>query len=144
MDLRTPRMLKAMRKSSKQRIKLYIKFIKSKNSEDELIYKNYKNLSKSFGKKIKKNYFSNLLEKHKDKWWQVSKENTGKAQKIRQSLPTTLETENGIISDKNAIVREFNTFFTNIGPNLANKITQISKTFDQYFSPIGTQKTIDT
>ena len=37
-------MSKAMSKYSKQKQKLYIKFLKSKNPEDELIYKNYKNL----------------------------------------------------------------------------------------------------
>ena len=67
------------------------------------------------------------------------KEITGKVQKKNQSLPTTLETENGIISDKNTIAEEFNTFFTNIGPNLSKKIPQISETFDQYFSPVDTQ-----
>ena len=46
--------------------------------------------------------------------------------------------ENRIISDKNAIAQEF-TFFMNIGPNPANKIPQIIKTFDQYFSPVDTQ-----
>ena len=67
------------------------------------------------------------------------KEITGKVQKKNQSLPTTLETENRIISDKNAIAEEFNTFFTNVGQNLANKIPQLSKRFDQYFSPVDTQ-----
>ena len=38
------------------------------------------------------------------------------------------------MSDKNANAEEFNTFFTNIGRNLANKTPQIIKTFDQYFS----------
>ena len=38
------------------------------------------------------------------------KEITGKVQKKTQSLQTTLEMENGIISDKNAIAKEFNTF----------------------------------
>ena len=42
-DLRTPWMSKAMKKSSKQKQNLYIKFLKSKNPENELIYKNYKN-----------------------------------------------------------------------------------------------------
>ena len=69
------------------------------------------------------------------------KEITGKVQKENQSLPTTLETKNRIISDKHAIAEEFNTFFTNIGPNLANRIPKISKTFDQYFSPVDTQIT---
>ena len=46
--------------------------------------------------------------------------------------------ENRIISNKNAIAGELSTFFTNIGPNLANEIPQISKTFGQYFSPADT------
>ena len=131
-----------MRKSSKQKQKLYIKFFKSKNPEDELIYKNYKNLFEKLRKKSRQSYYSNLLEKHKDnvkQRWQVLKEITGKIQNNNQSLPTTLETENGIMSDENTIAEEFNNFFTNIGPNLSKKIPQISKTFDQHFSPVDTQ-----
>ena len=30
-------------------------------------------------------------------------------------------------------------FFTNIGPNLANKIPKVSKMFEQYLSPVDTQ-----
>ena len=37
--------------------------------------------------------------------------NPRKVQKKNQSLPTTLETESEIISDKNAITEEFTTFF---------------------------------
>ena len=51
---------------------------------------------------------------------------------------STNNTWNRIISDKNAIAQEF-TFFMNIGPNPANKIPQIIKTFDHYFSPVDTQ-----
>ena len=93
-----------MRKSSKQKQKLYIKFLNSKNPEDELICKNYKYLFKKLRKKSKQDYYSNLLEKHKDNAKQ------GKIQKKNQSLATTLETKNRIISDKNAIAEEFNTF----------------------------------
>ena len=94
-DLQTPWMPKAMRKSLKQKQKLYIKFLNSKNPE-ELIYKNYKNLFEKFKKKSEQNYYSNLLEKHKDnakRRWQILKEITGKVQKKNQSLPTTIETE---------------------------------------------------
>ena len=66
------------------------------------------------------------------------KEITRKAQEKNQFLATTLETENGIISDKNAIAEEFNTFFIIIGPNLANEIAEVSKMFDQYFCPVDT------
>ena len=63
----------------------------------------------------------------------------------KEKLVSTNNTGNGkqhlkwkIISNKNAVAGEFNTFFKNIGPNLANEIPQISKTFDQYFSPVDT------
>ena len=52
------------------------------------------------------------------------KEITGKVQNKNQSLPTTLETESKIISDKNAILEEFNTFLTYVDSNLVNKIPQ--------------------
>ena len=71
--------------------------IKSKNPEDELIYKNHKNLFKKLSKKSKQNYYLNLLEKHNDnakQRWQVLKEVTGKVEKKNQYLPTTLETGN--------------------------------------------------
>ena len=64
-DLRTLWMSKNMRKSSKQKQKFYIKFIKSKNPEDELIYKNYESLVEKLRKKSKQIYYSNLLEKRK-------------------------------------------------------------------------------
>ena len=67
------------------------------------------------------------------------REITRKVQKKNRSLPTAIETENGIISDKNTIAEEFNTFLTNIGSNLSKKIPQISKTTDQYFFPVDTQ-----
>ena len=67
------------------------------------------------------------------------KEITVKLQNKNQSLLTTREIENRIILDKNAIAEEFITFFANIAPNLANKIPQVSKTFDQFFFPVDTQ-----
>ena len=60
-DLQTPWMSKAMRKSLKQKQKLYIKFPKSKNREDELIYKKYKNLTNY--KKIQAKLLFKLIRK---------------------------------------------------------------------------------
>ena len=44
---------------------LYIKFLKSKSSEDELVKTNYKSIFKELRKKSKESCYSNLLEKHK-------------------------------------------------------------------------------
>ena len=88
----------------KAKTKIQHKFLKRKNPEDEFIYKNYKNLFERLRKKSKQIYYPNMLEKHKDnakQRWQVLKEVTGKTQKKNQSFPTSLETENGIISDAN-------------------------------------------
>ena len=77
----------------------------------------YTKITKNFSKnerKSRQNYYSNLLEKYKNNRKQRSwilKEITGKVQKKNQSLPITLETENRIISDKNDIAEELNTFF---------------------------------
>ena len=65
-DLQTPWISKAMRISSKQNQKLYIKFLKSKNPEDEFIYKNYKNIFENLRKKYKQNIYPNLSEKDKE------------------------------------------------------------------------------
>ena len=67
------------------------------------------------------------------------KEFTGNVQKKSQSLPTTLKKENEVISDKNVISEEFNTLFIDICPKLANETSQVSKMFNQYFSPVDTQ-----
>ena len=100
--------------------------------KDELIYKNYKNLFEKSKKKSKQNYYSNLLEKHKDnakQRWQILKEITRKVQKKNQSLPTTLETENRIISDKNhhdLTLKEFETAYKSLKRNKASGIDDIN------------------
>ena len=49
-------------KSSKQKQKLYINFLKSKTfSTEKKIYKNYKNLFEKIKAKSKSNYFSAIL-----------------------------------------------------------------------------------
>ena len=43
-DLQVPCISKALKKSSKEKQKLYIKFLKHKSTQNEQIYKNYKHL----------------------------------------------------------------------------------------------------
>ena len=53
-------------KSSKQKHKLYNKFLKSKTKENEVIYKAYKNLFEAIRKKLKRTYYSELFAKYKN------------------------------------------------------------------------------
>ena len=61
----SPWMTKGLVKSSKKKQRLYEKFLKNRNLEEELNYKQYKTLSKSLKKKSKKNYYSDLIDSYK-------------------------------------------------------------------------------
>ena len=52
-------------KSSKQKQKLYNKFLKSRIKENDVIYKSYKNLFEAIRKKSKQTYYSQLFAKYK-------------------------------------------------------------------------------
>ena len=61
--LKTPWLSKELKKFSKTKQRLYIKFLKNKSSESEEKYKNYRNLFEKLKRKSKKNYYASLLIK---------------------------------------------------------------------------------
>ena len=65
-DLQSPWITRGIKKSSKRKQKLYVKFLKNRNSKNELEYRNLKKLFESIKKLAKKNYFSSLILKHKN------------------------------------------------------------------------------
>ena len=52
--------------SSKQKQKLYNKFLKSRTKENEVIYKAYKNLFEAIRKQMEKNHYSELFSNYKN------------------------------------------------------------------------------
>ena len=62
-DIKSPWISKGLKKSSKTKQKLYIKFLKTKTLEDESKYKNDKSLFEKLRKKAKIVYYSKLLHK---------------------------------------------------------------------------------
>ena len=52
-DIKSPWIGKGLKKSSKKKQKLYIKFLKTKTLEDEFKYKTYKSLCEKLIKKLK-------------------------------------------------------------------------------------------
>ena len=65
-DLQNPLITRGIKKSSKRRQKLYVKFLKNRNSKNELEYRDYKKLFESIKKRGKNNYFSSLILKHEN------------------------------------------------------------------------------
>ena len=64
--------------------------------------------------------------------WQVMKELTGKQKTKSDQLPQEITVDKTIIQNPQGIAKEFNKFFTSVGPKLENKIPNTEKTF-QYF-----------
>ena len=123
-DIKSPWISKGLKKSSKTKQRLYIKFFKTKILEDESKYKNYKSVFEKLREKAKIVYFSKLLHKYKTdskRTWKVMKEITGKQKTKSNLLPREIKVDKTIIQNPQEIAKEFNKVFTSVGPTMAGK-----------------------
>ena len=138
-DLRSPWITRGIKKFSKQ--KLYNKFLKNRNNQNEYEYKNYKKLFESIKKRAKWNYFSSLIIKYKNnikKTWHVIKEAIRKTRCNNQTIfPKKVLIDEKIIANPKIIAENFNNFFIDTGPKLAQKIEAPTKTFESYLKKIN-------
>ena len=138
-DLQAPWISKGLKKSSKQKQKLYIKFLKNKSTQNEQIYKNYKHLFEKLRKKAKQTYYQSILKDCQNdmrRTWQIMKEITGKCKVNSNRFPKSINVNGKSIKKNSRIAEEFNKYFTNVGPNLASKIQNTSKTFEDFLFPV--------
>ena len=70
------------------------------------------------------------------KAWSVMKELIVKPGKLEPHFPGKILINEHDISGKEEIANEFNTFFTNIGPELAKKVPNASRPFESYFKKV--------
>jgi len=118
-----PWMTKGIKKSIKHKNKLYLFYRKKKTVYNEIRYKMYKNRLKHTIVAAKKMYYQNLLLENKTnlkKSWNILKEMIGR----NHVQPCNIEflIDDKIVTDKNVIVNEFNDFYANTGPSLAQSI----------------------
>ena len=64
------------------------------------------------------------------------KEIAGKCKVNSNRFPKSINVNGKSIKKNNRIAEEFNKNFTNVGPNLASKIQNTSKTFDDFLFPV--------
>ena len=136
-NLASPWITKGILKSSKRKQKLYEKFLKRKTIRNEENYKNYKKLFESIKLKSKANYYKDQLDKYQNnikKTWDVIKEVIGNTKPISHTLPKRLIINNAEIFDKKSIAEQFNKYFLNVGPNLAEIIPKSNKNFESFLS----------
>ena len=128
-------MTKGLVKSSKKKQRLYENFLNNRNPEKEVNYKQYKTLFECLKKKSKKNYYSNLIESHKyniKKTWKILKEIIGNKRVTNAPFPNFVTVKNREILHKKEIAKTFNSYFVNIGPNLAASIPESKTSFQNY------------
>ena len=142
-----PWITKGIRKSSKKKQKLYENFLKKRTKQSETEYKVYKNMLESIKHKSKKSCYSQKIIEYKDnakKTWNVMKELIGKTRKSESHLPGKLLVNEQEVSGKVEITNEFNTFFTNIGAELAKNIPNASRLFESYINRVDTTMPTDS
>ena len=71
------------------------------------------------------------------------KEVIGKTNKSGSRLPTKLVINKNDVTSEVCIANEFNEFFTNIGPELAENVQTARKTFESFLNKINTTMPAD-
>ena len=97
--------------------------------------------------KSKKSYYSQKIIEYKNnakKTWNVMKELIGKTRKSEPHLPGKLLIKEQEVSGKVEIANKFNTFFTNIGADLAKNIPNASRPFESYIKKVDATMPTDS
>jgi hypothetical protein len=103
--------------------KLYLNFIKYPTKYNDSQFKKYRNRLNQIIRTAKIHYFHNKFDEQKDnikETWKLIKSLLNK--KKTNTEASRFIYNNRVINDKKEIADKFNEYFTNIGPNLSQKI----------------------
>ena len=126
---RKPWLSEALRNCIERKNKMYYAFKKVPSVSNETCYKKYRNKLNHIILTAEKQYYHDLLEKHKGnlrKSWGIIKDIIYKSKKSLCQSKFQLP-DGEMTSDKKVISEKFNDFFVNVGPTLAKKIPLIDK-----------------
>ena len=120
-----PWLTKGLLNACKKQKMLYKQFLKNRNTASELRYKNYKNKLTKIKRICKKQYYGKLLDNHKNDikgTWRILNQLIRKKNNTTE-YPDVFKNDDGSqVKGNQNIANKFNSFFVNVGPNLANKI----------------------
>ena len=114
-------MTEGLKNSIKTKNKLYVKYVEIRSVYNEINYKTFRNKFKHILHIAEKKHYAETPEANKNNMKKTStilKEiiNFKKMKRVQEKFKVQ---DNTIIEDKITISEKFNTFFVNIGPNLA-------------------------
>ena len=134
-DIRNPWITRGILRSIKKRNKLYKLYISNPSKQNLDKYKKYRNNLNSVIRSSKKMYYSKELENvegNLNATWNVINKLINR-DKTHNNIDNLI-IENKEITQPAEIAQAFNNFFTNIGPDLASKISSDNKHFTDYLS----------
>lgn len=120
-----PWMTKGLERACKTKNQLYRDFIKCRTKTAEMKYKKYKNKLVLIMRNTKKEYFNTQLEVNKNNikgTWKILNSLMANKKAAEASPLNHFATKVTDTYSKKDIANELNSFFVNIGPNLASKI----------------------
>ena len=124
-------------KSIHHKHNLYKRFVQNKDSKSESKYKTYKNKLTRIIRIAEKMYyvykFNLALGNIKNTWDIIKNITLGCDHPNSQSL-TEIKVDNNLITDSNIMANKFNSFFSKVGPVLANKIPKTHGDISDYMS----------
>lgn len=121
---RSPWITSGILKSINTKNKLYVSYLKHPTEINLVKFNSYRNKLKSLIRKSKRDYYADLLSKHKnnarDTWKTLNhilkkKRGNNVCKKFRIN-------DDDVLTDSTGIANSFNDYFVNIGPKLANSL----------------------
>ena len=134
--INNPWITKGLLKSIRKKNRLYKMFLKKPDSIRELHYKKYKNKLNHIIKNAKRLYYEKKFEYAKNDLkvtWNLLNEVINN-KKSKSSLPLSFKIDDKLTSHPMDIANGFCKYFTNIGPNLANKIPMTNTSFSSFLT----------
>ena len=131
--IKNPWITKGIMTSIRTRNRLYKKAIKESSDANRSVYRRYRNKLTSLIRLSRKLYYSKKIDSNKDnnnEIWHIVKDLIGK----KSNNSKTFINDGQEINDPEQIANMFNTYFVNVGPNLASKIEVIEDHFSEFLS----------
>lgn len=118
-----PWITKGLQRACKKKNKLYRDYVKYQTKDHEIKYKKYKNKLTTILRKAEKDYYYKELNDNKnnmkDTWKTLN--NLMKSNSQCKNAAEYFTHNNKIIKNQMEIADEFNSYFVNVGPNIAKK-----------------------
>ena len=147
---RKPWITHGLLKSMSIRDKLYKDFASEtdENRKKDLhsSYKDYRNKIVFLLRKSKKQHFTNFFKEHNTnikKTWEGIKSLIDISKKKSTRIQKIIENDK-VITDSKGIANSLNSFYSNIGPSIDNKIPKVNKSFNEFLgNPINNTITFE-